>query len=279
MRGASADGQRLVHQETGKRALFPHLLDDPRAQHFKQARDDDHDCWPHVIDIGRQLVEPLGKVDLAAKADRQKLAAGMFVSVAERQEGEENLIAPAEILGDNPGAAIDVAQDGAVVLAHAARCPAGSAGVDDAGKVLPGDAGSAIQNGLARRFRIAFEQGAPVMEGDTRFLLVGQGLKADDMLGDVRTQHRGKQGRRQLPVGDDHRARTRIFQDVKVIALRIGRVGRNSDAARRHDAEIGQAPFGPVFRNEHHPVAGLQPKPAQALGDQADLPRGFPPTG
>ena len=59
----------------------------------------------------------------------------MLVGVAGGEEGEEDLVVPAEILGDQRGAAFDIVQDRAVMLHHAARRAAGARGVDDAGEV------------------------------------------------------------------------------------------------------------------------------------------------
>ena len=62
---------------------------------------------------------------------------------------------------------------------------------------------------------------------------------------------------------------------MAVIALGIGGIGRGGDAACRHDRQIGDAPFGPVFGNHHHPVAVFQPQARKAFGQQAHLPRRF----
>jgi hypothetical protein len=43
------------------------------------------------------------------------------------------------------------------------------------------------------------------------------------------------------------RAGARILDDVLVIALGIGGVGRHGHAARRHDRQIGDAEFRPVL--------------------------------
>jgi hypothetical protein len=49
------------------------------------------------------------------------LAAGMLIGVGEGQEGQEHLVLPAEILGDERAAAVDIVEDRAVMLHHAAR--------------------------------------------------------------------------------------------------------------------------------------------------------------
>src|SRR3546814_18519837 len=85
------------------------------------------------------------------------LAAGMFVSVGERQEREEYLVVPAEILGDHARAAVDVVENRAVMLHHPARRAAGAAGVDKAGEILAreiGLGGGGFRNGGLRSDQI-----------------------------------------------------------------------------------------------------------------------------
>src|SRR3546814_9538399 len=61
----------------------------------------------------------------------------MLIGVAERQEGEEGLIlADAEVVDQDFGGARAIVQDRAMMLHHPTRRPAGTAGVDQAGKVL-----------------------------------------------------------------------------------------------------------------------------------------------
>ncbi len=64
---------------------------------------------------------------------------------------------------------------------------------------------------------------------------------------------------------------------MRVIALGVGGVGGDGNAPRRHDAEVGDAPFGAVLADEANPVAGLETHPAQAGGQQADLIGGLGP--
>ena len=89
-----------------------------------------------LLDIGGELLEALGIIDLGAERDREMLAAGMLIGVAGRQERQEHLVVPAEIGGDDVDAALDIVEDRAVVLANAARRSAGAAGVDEAGEVV-----------------------------------------------------------------------------------------------------------------------------------------------
>ncbi len=60
----------------------------------------------------------------------------MFIGVAGREEGQEYFVMPAEVGSDDVGAAFDIVQDHAVVLHHAARRTAGSAGVNQAGELI-----------------------------------------------------------------------------------------------------------------------------------------------
>ena len=90
----------------------------------------------HFLDVGGELLEAFGVINLRAQRDREMLPAGMLIGVARRQERQEHLVVPAEILGDDVGAAFDIVEDRAVMLLHAARRAAGAAGVDDAGEVV-----------------------------------------------------------------------------------------------------------------------------------------------
>src|SRR3546814_13024728 len=68
----------------------------------------------------------------------------MFIGVAKRQEGQENLfVADAEVVDENFGGARGIVQDRAMMLHHAARRAAGAAGIDQAGGVLALDAEAA----------------------------------------------------------------------------------------------------------------------------------------
>ena len=111
-------------------------LHDPRAEHLEQPRHDDHDRRLHFLDIGGELLEALGVIDLRAERDREVLPAGMLVGMAGREERQEDLVAPAEIGRNDVGRAFEIGEDRAVVLLHAARRAAGAAGVDEAGKVV-----------------------------------------------------------------------------------------------------------------------------------------------
>src|SRR3546814_17878730 len=76
---------------------------------------------------------PFAIIDLRADHDRQELAARMFIGVAKRQEGQENLfVAAAEVVDENFGGARGIVQDRALMLHHAARRADGDAGIDQA---------------------------------------------------------------------------------------------------------------------------------------------------
>ena len=206
----------------------------------------------------------------------------MFVGVAERQEREEDLgflasRVPAEILGKDMRGAVDVAQDRAVVLAHAAGGAAGAAGVDDAGRLAPPDGGNARGNRKAGGGGIAAGERGPVMKGQPVGLDAAQRLDPDHVPHPARAEAGGKQRLGQLRIGDDDRARAGVFKDVEVVALGVGDVGRHGDQTRRHDGQIGDAPFGAVFRDEHHAVAGIKAEAAQGFGKQTDLSSRFAP--
>src|SRR4051812_38961579 len=108
------------------------------------------------------------------------LPTGMFISMACREEGEEHLVAPAEVGRDDVRAAFDVMQDRAVMLPHAPRSAAGAARIDDAGELLPGHPFHPLPNrGYVRG---APGQLGPVMHVDPVWNLARANvLDADDM--------------------------------------------------------------------------------------------------
>jgi hypothetical protein len=128
--------ERAFEQPLGELALFLDGLDHPGAQHFKQAWHHDHQGWARLFHIAGEFFETFGIVNLPANPDREKLPCRMFIGVAERQEGEEHLLIPTKIIGNNINAARDVLEDRTVMLAHAARRTAGAAGINDAGQIV-----------------------------------------------------------------------------------------------------------------------------------------------
>src|SRR3546814_3696129 len=68
-----------------------------------------------------------------------------------------------------------------------------------------------------------------------------------------------------------------VGQHMAMIARQRGGVGRHGDAAGGHDGKVGDQPFRPVLRHQHHAVAGLQAQVAQAARDLADLARDLAP--
>ena len=220
----------------------------------------------------------LGIEDLRADADRQELPAGMFIGVAEREEREKALvIRQLEVVDQNVRRARHVAQDRAMVLQHAARCPAGAAGIDDAGGVLAADTGKPRLDRTARRLGIAFDHVRPAMAGQIAPLVTAHAFDRDDMFGNPGMEDRRDQRAGQLLVRNDHCLRARIVQDMDVIAFGIGDVGGHVDAARGHDRQIGNAPFGAVLRHQHHPVAIGKAQAAQVFCQHAHLLGRFAP--
>src|SRR3546814_18401799 len=96
----------------------------------------------------------------------------MLISVAGREEGKEDLVVPAEVLGDDVCAALDIVEDGTVVQHDAAWRAAGAAGVDEAGEVAPGDGGAGGAGGDVRR--MDFDQPLPVVELEMQALACGE---------------------------------------------------------------------------------------------------------
>ena len=89
---ALPDLQRAVHHVVGRAALLGHLLHNARTEHFEQAGHDHHDGWLSFFNIAGELLQPFRIINLRADADGQKLAARMFVSMAERQEGKKSFV-------------------------------------------------------------------------------------------------------------------------------------------------------------------------------------------
>ena len=162
------------------------------------------------------------------------------------------------------------------MLHDAARRAAGSRRVDEAGELVPvhlRDGG--LAGGHVRR--MGGDEGLPVVELDIARLPARKRLDADDMLADVRPDRRREERPRQLLGRDDDGAGAAVVEDMLVVALGVGRVGGDGDAARRHDGEIGDAPFRPVLADQHHQVARLQPDRLQPRRQRGDLLRRVPP--
>jgi hypothetical protein len=197
----------------------------------------------------------------------------MLIGMAQGQEGQENLVAPAEILQHHLSRAFDIGQDRAMMLHHAARGAAGAAGIDDARLV-------AARGGLGQRAGIDIgwmggDQVGPQAAGIIA-LRTADRLHRNDQA-DLRSQHRRHQRRRQLGGRHDHRTRAAVGQDMLMVARRIGGVGRHRDAAGGHDRQIGDAEFRAIFADQHHRVAGLQPFRLQPGRHRCHLARDFGP--
>ena len=277
----AGDRQRLIEQGDRQPALLLDLLGDAHAQHFKQARHHHHEGGSHFLDVARQLLQPFGIGDLAAHPDRHILPGGVFVTVAERQERQEQLaghVAGEEILFDHRDGAGNVAHDRAMMLAHAARQTAGAAGVDDAGQILALHGGASLESGavFVQHGRAARDQFAPVVDGQALHVL--HRFQRNDGAAIVGGHGSRQQRLGQLRARYQRRFCAAVGQDMGVIGFSVGDVGRHGDGASGHHGEIGQAPFRAVFRNQHHPVT-----PADAGSDQCgrqagDDIAGFAPT-
>ena len=92
-----------------------------------------------------------------------------------------------------------------------------------------------------------------------------------------RLERRRQQAPGQGAGRDNGPERAAVGQDMNVIFRRIGGVGRDRDAARRHDRDIGDQPFRAVLRNQHHAVARLQAHVDQAAGEVLDRLGGLAP--
>ena len=165
-----------------------------------------------------------------------------------------------------------------MMLAHAARCPAGPAGVDQASEVIPPDRGRRLSR--RRDIGVRGDECAPRMElRDIGRLLHRQRVDRHDMVAFGRIEHRRDQRLCQLLARHDYRPRATVAQDMLMIADGVGGIGRNGNAARRHDAKIGDQPFGPILADQHDSFAGLQSDRLQARCQRRDLPRRFAPAG
>ena len=158
-----------------------------------------------------------------------------------------------------------------MMLAHPARCAAGAAGIDQAGQIAAPDRCNACLGLGACSSRIAADQVVPVMEGQCAGLHPPQRRHADDVFDVGRSQCCGQQGLGQFGGRNDDRPRARIFQNVVMIAFGVGNIGRHRYQPGGHDRQVGDAPFGPVFRHQRHPVARIQADRAQRPCQQTDL--------
>ena len=200
----------------------------------------------------------------------------MFIGVAERQERQEHLlVADTEIIHQHFGRARGIVQDRAMMLHHPARRAAGAAGVDQARSVVARHRGGARLGFLQIRLAAGDER-RPVAYRDVTLLPDAQAFHGDDRMR-VGARHRGHQRARQLGGRHDHRLGPAVVEDVLVIAFGVGGVGRHRNAARGHDREISDAPFGAVFTDQHDAVTVLQPHLAQPMRQRRDLVRDLPP--
>ena len=108
----------------------------------------------------------------------------------------------------------------------------------------------------------------PAMEAGAACLADGWGFDGNHPFHLRRPRHRRQQPLRQRRRRHDRRPGAAVLEHVEMIVSRVGGVGRHRDAARGHDADIGDQPFGTVLRYQDHPVAGLEAKGAQTLGER-----------
>ncbi len=238
-------------------------------QHFEQARHHHHHGGAHFLDIAGELVQAFGIIDFAAETDGDELAGGVFVGVGWRQERQEHVAAVfGEIIGHDIHRARDIVQDGAVVLADAARGAAGAGGVNQAGEI-------AALHFRARGHgfyigRVGGEEGCHIQHGDVAGLPELQRLDADDGVAVAGLIHGFHQHAGELVGGNDRGDRAAVFEDVQVIAAGVGGVGGDGDGLRCHDREIPQAEFRAVFGDEHDAITGLDAVRHQRIGQRGD---------
>ncbi|MCH7630629.1 MAG: DNA-3-methyladenine glycosylase I [Proteobacteria bacterium] len=87
----------------------------------------------------------------------------------------------------------------------------------------------------------------------------------------------GQEGARQAFGGDNRHLGARVFQNVHVIAGSVSGVKRNCNGPQRHNGDIGDHPFGPVFTQQRDPVPLLDPKAFQPFGQPGNFIRAFNP--
>ena len=164
----------------------------------------------------------------------------------------------------------------AMMLHHTTRRTAGTAGVDDARQIV---ARHCRHGRLSSPYIgiIALNHLGPLVHRQLAMLHRWLRLHSDDEFRLRRPQRRRHQCLGQLCRRNNHRAGGAVVQNMLMIAFGIGDVGRNGHASRRHDAQIGNTPFGAIFRHEHDPVALFQPKLAQRFGKARDLARDLSP--
>ena len=163
-----------------------------------------------------------------------------------------------------------------MMLHHTARRTAGAAGVDDARQIV---ARHCRHSGLSSPYVgiIALNHVGPLVHRQLAVLHRWLRLHSDDEFRLRRPQCRRHQCLCQLCSRNNHRPCGAVIQNMLMVAFGIGDVGRYGHASSRHDAQIGDTPFGTIFRNEHDPVALFQPKLAQRFGKARNLTRDLSP--
>ena len=167
-------------------------------------------------------------------------------------------------------------KNGAVVLHHSARGAASTAGIDDARQIVAGHRRHRFlcrgDIGIGPLYHIG-----PVVDRKLPLLHRWQWLHRNDEFGLGRFDRRRDNRFCQLCRRNDDCPRRAVMHDMLMVALGIGGVSRHCHATRRHDAQIGNAPFRTVFGNQHDPITLFQPHCDQRFGETGNLSRGFGP--
>ena len=236
-------------------------------QGLVKARHRGHQGRARLNHVRRQGIGAFGVVDLGANGDGQELPRRMLVGMGQRQEGQEHLVLEFQVPQDVPGAG-DVAEDRPVAEHHPLGRAAGARGVDQARGVGALHLGGAFV-AFVHLAPSQLHHLVPAMKAGADRLADGRGFDRNHPRHLRRPRHRRQQPLRQRRRRHDRRPRAAVLDHVEMIVGRVGGVGRHRDAARTHDADIGDQPFGTVLRYQDHPVAGLEAKGAQTLGERA----------
>ncbi len=82
---------------------------------------------------------------------------------------------------------------------------------------------------------------------------------------------------RKVAAGCDCHGRPGMIHDVIVIILSICHIGGHSDCTNGDCRKVGDGPFGPVFRRNHHPVTRRYASCYKHIRKASDLVRNFVP--
>ena len=99
----------------------------------------------------------------------------------------------------------------------------------------------------------------------------GLRLHGNDKLRLRRAQGSGHQSPGKFAGRHHHSARFAVVQNMLVVAFGVGHIGGNSDTSSGHNSKIRNAPFGPVFRHQHHTVALFKAQLTECFSETGDL--------